>query len=383
MKKIILLTLSVLIYSTGFSQSKVIYTEIESSKLQTTRKLKIQLPRNYSTNVDKKYPVVVVLDGDYLFEPVAGNVDYFSYWEDMPEAIVVGIMQGNKRYDDTFYDSQNFMPSDSGADFFEFIGLELIPHLDKNYRTAKFIIAVGHDVTANFLNYYLFKTPVLFNGFVILSPDLSPSMDERLENRIPNINEKIFYYLATGSDDVRSLKESAEILDRKLNPLKDENFNYYFDNFEDANHYSLVARGIPNALEKLFSIYRPISQKEYAEVLMTTKTPLYEYLMDKYAAIEDLFEISNPIRINDFIAVGTAAEKRKQWDALNDLGRLAKKQYPNKVLGSYFLGRYYEETGNPRRAMQEFRSAYDKEEVDYITVDLLLDRADDIKHGQN
>jgi len=105
--------------------------------------------------------------------------------------------------------------------------------------------------------------------------------------------------------------------------------------------------------------------------------------MDKYAAIEDLFEISNPIRINDFIAVGTAAEKRKQWDALNDLGRLAKKQYPNKVLGSYFLGRYYEETGNPRRAMQEFRSAYDKEEVDYITVDLLLDRADDIKHGQN
>jgi len=381
MKNLFLLTICILTYLTTTAQ--VTYKEFYSTRLDDTRKLKIQLPRNYDPNGNRTYPIVLVLDGDYLFEPVAGNVDYFSYWEDMPEAIVVGIMQGNQRYDDTFYDTQNFMPTESGANFFEFIGLELIPHLDKNYRTAKFIIAVGHDVTANFLHYYLFKSPVLFNGFVILSPDLSPSMDEWLANRIPNINEKIFYYLATGSDDVRSLKESTEILDRKLNPLKNENFNYYFDNFEDANHYSLVARGIPNALEKLFSIYRPISQKEYTEVLMTTNTPLYDYLLDKYAAIKDLFEIDNPIRINDFLAVGTAAEKRKQWNALNDLGRLAKQQYPNKVLGSYFLGRYYEETGNLRRAMQEFRGAYDKEEVDFITIDLLLDRADDIKHSQN
>src|SRR5690554_5009278 len=268
MKKLLLLFVCLWINQSLFAQA--IYEDFSSKKLGETRKLKIQLPRNYDPNGNTTYPIVLVLDGDYLFEPVAGNVDYFSYWEDMPEAIVVGIMQGNKRYDDTFYDSQNFMPSDSGADFFEFIGLELIPHLDKNYRTAKFIIAVGHDVTANFLHYYLFKTPVLFNGFVILSPDLSPAMDEWLPNRIPNINEKIFYYLATGSDYVRSLKESTEILDRKLKPLKNESFNYYFDNFEDANHYSLVARGIPNALEKLFSIYRPISQKEYTEVLMTT-----------------------------------------------------------------------------------------------------------------
>lgn len=381
MKNLFLLTICIFTYFSSASQ--VSYDEFYSERLDETRKIKIQLPRNYNPDGDTTYPIVLVLDGDYLFEPVAGNVDYFSYWEDMPEAIVVGIMQGSQRYDDTYYDAQNFMPAESGADFFEFIGLELIPHLDKNYRTAKFIIAFGHDVTANFLNYYLFKSPVLFNGFVILSPDLSPSMDVWLGDRIPNIDEKIFYYLATGSDDVASLKESTEMLDRKLAPLKNETFNYYFDNFDDANHYSLVARGIPNALEKLFSVYRPISKKEYSEVLMKTKTPLYDYLLDKYEVIEDLFEIQNPIRINDFLAVGTAAEKRKQWDALHDLGRLAKKQYPNKVLGSYFLGRYYEETGNHRKAMQEFRSAYDKEEVDYITVDLLLDRADDIKHDRN
>lgn len=377
MKNYLLFAICFFSYLIGIAQ--VSYADFYSEKLDETRKIKIQLPRNYDPDGSDTYPIVLVLDGDYLFEPVAGNVDYFSYWEDMPESIVVGIMQTKERYDDTYYDKQNFVPTETGAEFFEFIGLELIPHLDKNYKTAKFIIAIGHDVTANFLNYYLFKSPVLFNGFVMLSPDLAPSMDTRLAERIPNIKEKTFYYLATGSDDVKHLRETAEQLDKKLTSIKSDQFNYYFDNFQDANHYSLVARGIPNALEKIFSVYRPISTAEFTEVLMKTETPLFEYLTDKYKTIEDLFGIKNKIRVNDFLAVGTAAEKRKQWDALNDLGRLAKKQHPENVVGNYFLGRYYEETGNLRKAIHEYNGAYDKEEVDYITIDLLLDRADDLK----
>lgn len=377
MKKIFLFSLCVLSSFIGISQ--ITYSDFYSNKLDDTRKIKVQLPRNYDPDGKTTYPIVLVLDGDYLFEPVAGNVDYFSYWEDMPESIVVGIMQSGERYKDTYYDSGNFMPSEEGADFFEFIGLELIPHLDKNYKTAKFIIAVGHDVTANFLNFYLFKSPVLFNGFIILSPDLSPNMDTRLVARIPEIKERIFYYMATGSDDVKQLRESTEAFNKRLSDLNSDKFSYYFDNFDKANHYSLVARGIPNALEKIFSVYRPISTEEFNEVLMKTEIPLFQYLMERYQTIEDLFGIKNQIRVNDFLAVGTAAEKRKQWAALEDIGKLAKKQHPDKVIGNYFLGRYYEESGNLRKAIHEFNGAYDKEEVDYITIDLLLDRADDIK----
>src|SRR5690625_3485017 len=127
------------------SYSQVLYEEFHSDKLDETRKLKIQLPRNYNSNIDKKYPLVLVLDGDYLFEPVAGNVDYFSYWEDMPESIVVGIIQGESRYHDCSYDHNTYLPDEFGSRFFEFIGLELVPYLDENFRTAKFIIGVGHD----------------------------------------------------------------------------------------------------------------------------------------------------------------------------------------------------------------------------------------------
>ncbi|HAT65416.1 MAG TPA: esterase [Flavobacteriaceae bacterium] len=379
MKKAFSLLFFTFFVASSFSQSKVIYEEISSFKLEESRRLKIQLPRDYDVNIEKSYPIVVVLDANYLFEPVAGNVDYFGYWEDMPEAIVVGIMQGDGRYDDCSYDDTNFMPEEKGASFFEFVGLELIPYIDANYRTAKFTIAVGHDFTANFINYYLFKDPPLFNGYICLSPDLAPMMDERLPQRIPNIETKLFYYLATGSDDIKDLMEISIDLDKSLSPLKSDNFAYYFDNFEGATHYSLVARAIPSAMEKIFSVYRPISKEEFNNKLMKMDTPIHQYLLDKYKTIEDLFGLTNPIRINDFIATATACEKKKQWESLREIATLAKKQYPDTVMGDYYLARYYEEMGEPKKAMRTYQGGFDKEEVDFITVDLMLEKADKIK----
>lgn len=379
MKRLCLLVFASFLMIPSWGQSKVIYEEFSSYKLGETRRLKIQLPRDYETNREKSYPIVLVFDANYLFEPVAGNVDYFGYWEDMPEALVVGIMQGDDRYDDCYYDDTNFMPADRGADFFEFIGMELIPFIDANFRTAKFIIAVGHDLTASYINYYLFKDPPLFNGYIALSPDLAPMMDERLPKRIPSIPQKLFYYLATGSDDIQDLQLVAQELDQNLNPLISDTFNYYFDNFEGATHYSLVARAIPSALEKIFSIYRPISKQEFNEVLLKLETPVHLYLLDKYQTIANLFGINNPIRINDFIATASACEKLKQWDSLREIATLATRQYPDLILGDYYMGRYYEETGDPKRAMRTFQGGFDKEEVDFITVDLMLDKADQIK----
>lgn len=359
--------------------SQTIYEEFHSEKLGEKRKLKIQLPRNYESNTDKVYPIILVLDADYLFEPVAGNVDYFSYWEDMPESIVVGVMQADTRYEDCSYDDENNFPSKKGAKFFEFLGLELVPHIDEKYRTAKFIIAVGHDFTANFLNYYLFKNPPLFNGYINLSPDLAPSMESAIPTRIPAIKSQIFYYLATGTDDIEGLLKSAESLNEGLKAIDSQNFTYYYDNFEGATHYSLAARGIANALEKIFSVYRPISKKEYNDVLLKLETPIDAYLVEKYKTIEDLFGINNRIRVNDFIATASAAEKLGKLDALKEIASMARKQYPETMLGDYYLGIYYEKSGDLRKAMRTYQAAFDKEEVDFMTKDLLLTKAEEIK----
>ena len=58
---------------------------------------------------------------------------------------------------------------------------------------------------------------------------------------------------------------------------------------------------------------------------------------------------------------------------------MARKEYPETVLGNYYLARFYEETGQPKKAMRTYRSAYVFEEIAGITKDDMLDRADRIK----
>lgn len=359
--------------------SQVIYETLKSSKLEEQRELKIQLPRNYEQNKEKSYPVMVVLDGDYLFEPVAGNVDYYSYWEDIPEMIVVGINQSSSREKDAYYDDQNFLPSDTGASFFEFLGMELMPFLDDKYRTAPFRVVIGHDFTSNFINYYLLKESPLFHGYINLSPDLAPEMTERIAASLEKTNNKTWYYLATSSEDIPQLKEKILTLDSRLKTIENKNVRYNFDNFPDATHYSLVGKAIPNAIEDIFHIYRPISVEDYNKILLQTSVSAYEFLTEKYENIEELFGIKKQIRLNDFMAIYNALEKRRNWDELQDLSKLAQKHYPNTMLATYFAARHDEETGNPKRAMKSYQKAYGQEPIAFLTVDFMLNKAEEIK----
>ena len=142
----------------NISFSQTIYESFESDFLSDSRELKIQLPRNYIENLSKKYPLIIVFDGDYMFEAVSGSVDYLSYWGNIPESIIVGVNQINSRYDDcSVLDNIDFIPISSSRNFYDFISQELIPYFDKKYRTTKFKVAVGHESTANYINYFLFS----------------------------------------------------------------------------------------------------------------------------------------------------------------------------------------------------------------------------------
>ncbi|WP_418512509.1 alpha/beta hydrolase [Corallibacter sp.] len=376
MKKIIYALL--VLFSVQAIQSQVIYEPLKSIKLGETRELKIQLPRGYDDN-DKSYPIIVVFDGDYLFEPVAGNVDYYSYWEDMPEAIVVGINQMDKRFDDSYYSEQNSLPIETGAAFFEFVGTELIPHIEKNYRTENFRVAVGHGETANYINYYLLKGVPLFQAYVSISPDLAPDMNSYLTEKMSKLESKVFYYLATSSDDVKSIKADTEALNTSISAIDNKNLLFSFDNFEGPSHYALPAHAIPNALEDIFFVFRPISIKEYRETIVKLESSPVDYLTEKYQMIKDLFGIEKPILVNDFKAIEAAINKSEKYEYLEELGKIARKQYPETLLGSYYIARFYEETGEPKKAMKTYQSAYVLEEIAGLTKDLMLEKADEIK----
>ncbi|GAA4889996.1 alpha/beta hydrolase-fold protein [Flaviramulus aquimarinus] len=374
-----LLTVLLALITIHFTKAQVKYETIESSKLGEERQLKIQLPRGYNSNEDKSYPLFIVLDGDYMFEAVAGNVDYYSYWEDMPEAIVVGVNQLDKRFDDCMYSEQNSLPIETGAAFFEFIGIELIPYIEKTYRTGNFKIAVGHGETANFINYYLLKSNPMFQGYIAVSPELAPNMIDYLPEALSKVESKIYYYLANTTNDGSSIKKMTNVLSTDISALENENLKFDFDSFEGPSHYSVPTHAIPNAIEGMFQVFQPISKKEYKDTILELEISPVLYLQEKYQAISDLFGVDKQILINDFKAISAAIEKNELYEYYEELGKMARKAYPETLLGTYYIARFHEETGDPKKAMRTYQSAYTLEEIAGLTKDLMLEKADLIK----
>ena len=354
------------------------YEYIESDRLGT-RELKIQLPRNYEENTEKYYPLILVLDGDFLFEIVAGNVDYTSYWADMPEALVVGINQVETRSEDLFVSDATFFPTQDGAKFYEFLGAELMPYLEENYRLGTFKVAVGHGASANFINFYSFRKTPLFQAYIALSPSMSPYMDSNLTEQLADLKSPLFYYMSTASEDFRDHRKDITALNTKLEAIDLNHLFYAFDNFDGLDHYGLVNTSIPKALQHIFLVFQPISRSEYKKYILPLETSPVAYLTEKYDRIETLFGIEKQILLNDFRAIASALDKKEQFEYFKDLAKLARESYPDSVLHNYYMGRFYEATGNPKKAMKTYREAYIYQEIDGITKDDLLDKADRIK----
>ena len=78
----------------GFSQ-KVIEKTIISDILETSRNLKIYLPKGYEKDSLKNYPLAVVFDAEYLFDTYVGNSVLFALKDKAPKQIVVGISMEN------------------------------------------------------------------------------------------------------------------------------------------------------------------------------------------------------------------------------------------------------------------------------------------------
>ncbi len=376
-KNLIILLILQLMFSWSFAQT--IYEEFDSYKLGERRQIKIQLPRNYEANKEKSYPLFVVLDGEYLFEVTAGHTDYYSYWEDMPEVIVVGINQVDSRDRDNYYSEQNSLPIEEGARFFEFIGMELMPHLISNYRIANFKVAVGHGESANFINYFLLKENPIFKAYITISPLLGPDLLTYLPERLQNLGSKTFYYLCTSDSDLKPVREDAQALNSSLSLIENNNFNYTFDYMEGPTHYTSPAHALPKALESIFYVFQPISKAEFTEKILPLQSSPVTYLKEKYQMINEQFGLEKQVLINDFKAIEAAIEKNKTFQYYEELGKMARKEYPDTLLGNYYLARFYEENGEPKKAMRTYRSAYVLNEIGGITKDLMLEKADAIK----
>ena len=376
MKKIILIVLLNAFLCQLFAQ--ITYGEIASSKLNAVRQLKIKLPNDYNPDSEIIHPLVIVFDGDYLFEPVVGQLQFQTYFDDMPSSIVVGIVQANERFYDGYCDEVTGFPKESGLRFHEFVADELIPYLDNKYKTSKFKVAVGHDLMGNFINSYLFKEDPLFNAYVCLSPDLSGTVKDYLGERLEFFKDDIFYYMATSDKDLPGIRDAVIDADGQISQANNQYLTYYFDDFKNDNHYTLVTSAIARSFDKIFELYKPLREKELEEKVLPYEGTLDKYLIDRYKRIEDLFGIKKPITEEEFDKVVKIAERREDLESLENIGKLAKKLDPESLLGTYYLAQYAEKVGKTKKAKKLYESALTLEDVSHINREFIFSKIDEL-----
>ena len=298
----------------------------------------------------------------------------------MPESIIVGIHQSKEsiRFDDCAFDKQTGLPSEKGNKFFEFLGMEIIPYLDLNYNTAPFKMIVGYDITANFENYWLFKDNSLFNAYINISPTLAPDMEIHVPSRLQAMNQQIFYQLIVEGE---KSKQTPRIMamNNAIKAISKENLHYYFDEYPTADHISIATYGIGKAFDNIFGMFKPISPKEYKTQILTSDEPVFNYLENKYNTIENLFGVKKPVDLNDVMAIYAGTRKKEDFESLKPLSDLCKIEFPGTMLGFYFEGEYYEQLGEPKKALRTFEKAFGMDEIDFLTKEMALEKIDALK----
>lgn len=350
----------------------------ESFKLQERRDVSYYFPENYTE--DKKYPLLVVLDADYLFDIVVANAKLYGTHSRMPEAIVVGVHQSEDdlRWDDCDFEQTTGLPTEKGAMFYEFLGTELIPYLETNYNIAPFKMFVGYDITANFGNYFLFKDKSYFNSYVIISPILATDMESRIPSRLADMDQEIFYNMILEKEKTDDRQRILQ-MSNAIQSISKETLHYYFDEYDNADHLSIATYGVSKAFDNVFKMFRPISPKEYKAEILTSDEPVFKYLEERYDRIENLLGYRKPVELNDIMAIYAGSLKKSDFESLKPLAEVCKQEFPETMLGFYFEGEYYEQLGEPKKAFKTFEKAFQMEEIDFLTKDMALEKIDALK----
>ncbi len=234
--------------------------EFQSKILNEKRILNIYLPHGYSNESSKTYPVIYLLDGsiDEDFIHVSGMVQFGSFsWINMiPESIVVGVANIDRKRDFTFptnnkKDKEEFPTTGKSEYFINFIAQELQPLIEKTYHTNSTKTLIGQSLGGLLATEILFKNPDLFDNYIITSPSLWWDDESLLSYKPKAYTTKKSIYIAVGKEG-EIMEEAAKKLYDKLNLLKQENTSLYFEFFEKQNHGDALHLAVYHAFEKIF-----------------------------------------------------------------------------------------------------------------------------------
>lgn len=152
---------------------------IHSSVLGEDRTINIYLPQGYDTGKGGECPVIYLLDGSANedFIHICGLVQFFNLQMGMPDVIVVGIANIDRKRDFTFPSElpelkEKYPTTGHSAPFIDFLQKELKPFIEKKYSNNPQSILIGQSLGGLLASEIILKRPGLFSRYIIISPSL-------------------------------------------------------------------------------------------------------------------------------------------------------------------------------------------------------------------
>lgn len=229
------------------ASDSVIQTTLHSAILNEERRAIIHLPRNYSKDTSRRYPVMYVLDGTSQDQHTADKITVLSDAGLIPGAIVVGLpnSRGNRERDQTppymRRDVNDANSAFGAADkFLLFLEKELIPFVESKYRSSGHRTLSGNSRGGLFVLYSLMEKPDLFQArFCYSSPVWR--FDNLMVNKIAAFLRSSsalnnFLYLSVGEKETEQMVGGFKKLIDALNKNRKREFRWVADYTPFAVH---------------------------------------------------------------------------------------------------------------------------------------------------
>ena len=219
------------------------------------------LPPPYRDSSGKRFPVLYMPDGGLAedFLHVAGLVQVSVGNGTMRPMVLVGIENTQRRRDLTgptrVADDRKIAPRVGGsAEFREFIRNELIPEVDRRYRTTPERAIIGESLAGLFIVETFFVEPALFDTYVAFDPSLwwnGEELVKRAQERLRGgAGRGKTLYLASSSEKelARLTAELATLLEK--NAPADLKWSY--DPMPGETHGTIYHPAALLAIRRLF-----------------------------------------------------------------------------------------------------------------------------------
>ncbi|HDY93226.1 MAG TPA: esterase [Pseudoalteromonas sp.] len=327
----------------------------KSAVLNEERTIVIQLPKSYQANPNKVYPVIYRLDGAGNIPLASAVIERLQNDNRAPEVIIVAIESTNRLRD--FYPTVNKEPQGpvgeggGAAKFLTFFEQELIPLVNKNYRTHNYKVIAGASAGGVFTLYALQANPELFQAHIAYSPAVwwnygaSVKSTKSFIAKTKKLNS--YVYINIG-EEAGIMRERYDELQQAMQSYKVRELRFFSDAFDGVSHNLTSVAGSFNAYHNLFLPKQmPISDltDDVASI-----DAYYQNLSQQWG--EQIAPPDRAVRSLGYNLTGS-----KQFARAIEVFKYNIKNHPKSVDAFSALSYGYEMQGNTRQALEQMESA--------------------------